>query len=69
MKFADTTKIAEISAKKIFPELVNDEKYVLEHTICFYRGNDGCLYHCNKGLNSPKLKKANRDMVERFEKV
>ena len=69
MKIADTTKIAEISAEKLFPEYVNDGKHVLEHTICFYIGNDGCLYHCNKNIRFPRLSKADRDMIARFEKV
>ena len=69
MKIADTTKIAEISAEKLFPEYVNDGKHILEHTVCFYRSKDGGLYWCNKGIRFPRLKKADRDMVERFERV
>ena len=69
MKIADTTKIAEISAKKIFPELVNDGKSVLEHSICFYRGNDGNLYHCTNSIRTPRLRKSDSDMVARFERA
>lgn len=69
MKIADTTKIAEISAKKLYPEYVNDGKHLLDFEVCFYRSNDGCLYWCNKGVHFPKLKKADRDMVERFERA
>ena len=69
MKIADTTKIAVISAKRIFPELVNDSKYILEHSIIFYRGNDGLIYHCNDCVNTPRLKKANPDMIERYKRA
>ena len=69
MKIADTTKIAEISAKEIFPEDINNPKYILDYMICFYRGNDGCLYHCNKDVHIPRLKKASKEMIERFEKA
>lgn len=69
MKIADTTKIAEIPAKKIFPEDVNNPKYILDYTICFYRSNDGHLYHCNKDVNIPRLKKASQEMIEKFERA
>lgn len=69
MKIADTTKIAEISAEKLFPEYVNDGKHLLTNTICFYRGSDGCLYHCNKGVHFPRLTKADQNMIARFESV
>lgn len=69
MKIADTTKIAEISAKKIFPELVGDGKSVLEHSICFYSGNDGNIYYCTNSIRTPRLRKADSDMVARFKRA
>ena len=69
MKIANTIKIAEISAKEIFPEDINNPKYILDYTICFYKGNDGYLYHCNKDVHNPRLRKANKEMIERFERT
>ena len=69
MKIANTIKIAEISAKEIFPEDINNPKYILDYMICFYRGSDGCLYHCNKDVHTPRLKKASKEMIERFKRT
>lgn len=69
MKIANTIKIAEISAKEIFPEDINNPKYILDYMICFYRGNDSCLYHCNKDVHTPRLKKASKEMIERFKRT
>ena len=69
MKIANTTKIAEISAEKIFPEDINNPKYILDYMICFYRGNDGNLYHCTNSVRTPRLRKSDSDMVARFEKA